>query len=82
MRRHGRSFLTGLFFNTGNYNLPSVNDSLGVSRSFSDSINDEMLREERIEREHRRASEHKPDEPTDQPAEDPHASAGDSADIK
>ena len=76
MRRHRTSFLSGLFFNTGNYTLPSVDDSLGVSRRFSDSINDEMLREERLEREHRRAREHKQDEPTDKPAEDPNNIAG------
>jgi len=72
-----RSFLSGLFFNTGNYNLPSVDDSLGASRGFSEGINDEMLREERLEREHRRAREHKlQDEPTDKPAEDPNNIAG------
>ena len=78
MRRHRRNFLSGLFFNTGNYNLPSVDDSLGVSRSFSDGINDEMLREERLEREHSRPMEHQHDEPTDKPVNDPH----DTADTK
>lgn len=71
MRRYRRSFLSGLFFNTGNYNLPTVDDSLGVSRSFSDGINDEMLREERLEREHNRMAEHKLNEPTDSPANGP-----------
>lgn len=75
MRRHRRNFLSGLFFNTGNYNLPSVDDSLGVSRSFSDGINDEMLREERLEREHSRLTNHKHDEPTDRPANNPHDAA-------
>ncbi|MHC2992629.1 hypothetical protein OB13_13935 [Pontibacter sp. HJ8] len=76
MRRHRGSFLSGLFFNTGNYNLPSAGDNLGFTHQFSDALNDEMLREERLEREHRRAGEHKEDEPGDKPAEDPNASAG------
>ncbi|WP_180336365.1 hypothetical protein [Pontibacter ramchanderi] len=48
-----------------------MDDSLGVSRSFSDGINDEMLREERLEREHNRMAEHKLNEPTDSPANGP-----------
>ena len=77
MRRHIRSFLSGLFFNTGNYNLPNADDSLGTSRGFSEGISDEMLREERLEREHRRAREHKlQDEQLNKPAEDPNNIAG------
>ncbi|WP_170871855.1 hypothetical protein [Pontibacter indicus] len=52
-----------------------MDDSLGVSRSFSDGINDEMLREERLEREHNRSTNHKHDEPTDRPANNPHDAA-------
>jgi hypothetical protein len=53
MRRHRRSYLSGLFFNTGNYDLRSVDDTFGFTRQFADAINQEMMDDERLERKHK-----------------------------
>lgn len=71
MRRRRESFLSGLFFNTGNYNLPTVNDSFGYSRQFIDTVNQEMLAEERIEMEHKKAAAHEAEEHKDEQADKP-----------
>ncbi|WP_299755946.1 hypothetical protein [uncultured Pontibacter sp.] len=52
MKRHRRSS-TGSISDTWNYNLSSVDDSLGFTRQFTDAVNQEMLDEERILRKHR-----------------------------
>jgi hypothetical protein len=53
MRRHRRSYLSGLFFNTGNYDLRSVDDTFGFTRQFADAINQEMMDDERLDRKHK-----------------------------
>lgn len=52
MRRHRRSSI-GSISDTWNYNLSSVDDSLGFTREFTDAVSQEMLDEERILRKHR-----------------------------
>jgi hypothetical protein len=53
MRRHRRGYLSGLFFNTGNYDVRSEENNLEFTRQFSDAINQEMMDDERLERKHR-----------------------------
>ncbi|AKD03077.1 hypothetical protein POKO110462_09810 [Pontibacter korlensis] len=52
MRRHVRSS-TGGISDTWNYSLSSINDSLGFTRYFTNTVNQELLDEERILRKHR-----------------------------
>lgn len=74
MRRHRRSYLSGLFFNTGNYDVRSEENNFGFTRQFSEKINQEMMDDERIELERKKAAELKQEEKgeqaTDKPAPD------------
>ncbi|SIQ58862.1 hypothetical protein [Pontibacter lucknowensis] len=54
MRRHRRSYLSGLFFNTGNYDVPTVDTSFGFSRQFTDTVSQGLMDDERVEREHQK----------------------------
>jgi hypothetical protein len=53
MRRHRRGYLSGLFFNTGNYDVRSEENNLGFTRQFSEAINQEMMDDERLEQKHK-----------------------------
>ena len=57
MRRNRRDYNPGLISNTWNYNLRTVEDSLGFTKDFTNAVNKEMLDEERIEMEHKRRAE-------------------------
>lgn len=74
MRRHRRSYLSGLFFNTGNYDVRSEESNLEFTRQFSDAINQEMMDDERIELERRKAEQLKKDQYQDQSPDLPKAS--------
>ncbi|PRY10668.1 hypothetical protein CLV24_11387 [Pontibacter ummariensis] len=50
MRRRGRNFLSDLFYNTGDLNERTVDDSFGFSRQFADTVTEGMLEDERIKR--------------------------------
>jgi hypothetical protein len=56
-RRSGRGHLSDLFYNTGDMNERTINDSFGFSREFADKTRQEMLSEERIEMKHKREEE-------------------------
>jgi hypothetical protein len=56
-RRSGRGHLSDLFYNTGDMNERTVNDSFGFSREFTDRTSQEMLSEERIEMKHKKEEE-------------------------
>ncbi|MCX2738407.1 hypothetical protein [Pontibacter anaerobius] len=61
MRRHRRNEGLGIS-DTWNYTLRTVGDSLGFTREFTDSVNQEMMDEERIARKHRLEKEHRQDQ--------------------
>lgn len=71
MRRHRRGYLSGLFFNTGNYDVRSEENNFGFTRQFSEAINQEMMDDERIELEHKKAAELKQEEKGEQETEKP-----------
>lgn len=48
MRRNRRRPMDGIFYNTGDMYEKSVSDSINVSRSYTDSLQEPMLEEERI----------------------------------
>lgn len=52
MRRNRRRHITDLFYNTGDLNERTVDESFTFSREFTNTINQEMLEEERIMRKH------------------------------
>lgn len=57
MRRHRRRESPGLISDTWNYSQRTVDDSLGFARGFTDTINQEMLDEERIEMKRKKEQE-------------------------
>ena len=48
MRRNRRKPLDGIFYNTGDMNERTVDDSINVSRSYAESLQEPMFEEERI----------------------------------
>jgi hypothetical protein len=57
MRRPRRSYGTGLISDTWNYNLRTTDDSFDFTRKFTDTVSQEMLDEERIEKKHKTQEE-------------------------
>lgn len=57
MRRHRRRESPGLISDTWNYSQRTVDDSFGFTRSFTDTVKQEMLDEERIEMKHKKEEE-------------------------
>ncbi|MBD1398006.1 hypothetical protein H9Q13_12585 [Pontibacter sp. JH31] len=71
MRRHRRGYLSGLFFNTGNYDVRSEENNFGFTRQFSEAINQEMMDDERMELEHKKKAELNQEKQGDQVNENP-----------
>lgn len=60
MRRTRLSPLTGLFFNTGDRFLRTVDQSFDYSRDYLDKVTQPMLEEERLEHKHADAVKSQP----------------------
>lgn len=74
MKRHRRSYLSGLFYNTGNYDVRTVGEGFGFSRQFTDTINQELMDDERIAMERQKAEAQRlaeEQENADKPTENP-----------
>ena len=67
MKRRRSSYLSGLFFNTGNYNERTVDQSFAYTRQFADVTNERLLDDERIENKRKQEEQLKKDEPTNKP---------------
>ena len=48
MRRNRRRPMDGLFYNTGDMYERTVNDSINVSRGYTDSLQEQMYEQERM----------------------------------
>lgn len=57
MRRNRRRPLDGIFYNTGDMNERTVDESINVSRSYAESLQEPMFEEERIK--HKKEEEEK-----------------------
>ncbi|MFD3002822.1 4a-hydroxytetrahydrobiopterin dehydratase [Pontibacter toksunensis] len=57
MRRHRRRESPALISDTWNYSQRTVDDSLGFTRDFTDTVSQEMLDEERIEMKRKKEQE-------------------------
>lgn len=53
MRRNRRGHLRDLFFNTGDLNERTVDESTRISRDYTNSLQEQMLEEERLKMKHK-----------------------------
>jgi hypothetical protein len=63
--------MEGLFYNTGNYHRTRMSDVFSFSRQYTDTINQGMLDDERIDNLHKKEEQEKEDQNKTQNPERP-----------